>query len=136
MQTSPTSFLDIITRFINSALTLTSSTLFSCLQQNRSSFTDMKSKLDYYIFVIRQYWKFYSIKENQNMLKYFLKQELRKFLSTQKYQLGRKKDDLFDNFDYEKRKLINKIYDSKYKLLEKVDEMKSSSEKILAKLNS
>ena len=136
MQTSPTSFLDIITRFINSALTLTSSTLFSCLQQNRSSFTNMKSKLDYYIFVIRQYWKFYSIKENQNMLKYFLKQELRKFLSTQKYQLGRKKDDLFDNFDYEKRKLVNKIYDSKYKLLEKVDEMKSSSEKILAKLNS
>ncbi len=96
----------------------------------------MKSKLDYYIFVIRQYWKFYSIKENQNMLKYFLKQEFRKFVSTQKYQLGRKKDDLFDNFDYEKRKLINKIYDSKYKLLEKVDEMKSSSEKILAKLNS
>lgn len=136
MQTSPTSFLDIITRFINSALTLTSSTLFSCLQQNRSSFTNMKSKLDYYIFVIRQYWKFYSIKENQNMLKYFFKQEFRKFLSTQKYQLGRKKDDLFDNFDYEKRKLINKIYDSKYKLLEKVDEMKSSSEKILAKLNS
>ena len=136
MQTSPTSFLDIITRFINSALTLTSSTLFSCLQQNRSSFTNMKSKLDYYIFVIRQYWKFYSIKENKNMLKYFLKQEFRKFLSTQKYQLGRKKDDLFDNFDYEKRKLVNKIYDSKYKLLEKVDEMKSSSEKILAKLNS
>ena len=136
MQTSPPSFLDIIIRFISSALTLANSTLFSCMKQNRSSFSNVKSKLDYYIFVIRQYWKFYSIKENQNMLKYFLKQEFRKFLSTQKYQLGRKKDDLFDNFDYEKRKLINKIYDSKYKLLEKVDEMKSSSEKILAKLNS
>jgi hypothetical protein len=70
------------------------------------------------------------------MLKYFLKQELRKFLSTQKYQLGRKKDDLFDNFDYEKRKLISKMYDSKYKLLKKVDKLKSNSEKILIKLNS
>jgi len=136
MQTSPPSFLDIIIRFISSALTLANSTLFSCMKQNRSSFTNMKSKLDYYIFVIRQYWKFYSIKENQNMLKYFLKQELRKFLSTQKYQLGRKKDDLFDNFDYEKRKLISKMYDSKYKLLKKVDKLKSNSEKILIKLNS
>ena len=96
----------------------------------------MKSKLDYYIFVLEQYWKFYSIKENQNMLKYFLKQELRKFLSTQKYQLGRKKDDLFDHFDYEKRKLVNTIYNSKYKILKKVDEVKSNSEKILTKLNS
>ena len=136
MQTSPPSFLDIIIRFISSALTLANSTLFSCMKQNRSSFTNMKSKLNYYIFVIRQYWKFYSIKENQNMLKYFLKQELRKFLSTQKYQLGRKKDDLFDNFDYEKRKLISKMYDSKYKLLKKVDKLKSNSEKILIKLNS
>jgi hypothetical protein len=136
MQTSPPSFLDIIIRFISSALTLANSTLFSCMKQNRSSFTNMKSKLYYYIFVIRQYWKFYSIKENQNMLKYFLKQELRKFLSTQKYQLGRKKDDLFDNFDYEKRKLISKMYDSKYKLLKKVDKLKSNSEKILIKLNS
>jgi hypothetical protein len=136
MQTSPPSFLDIIIRFISSALTLANSTLFSCMKQNRSSFSNVKSKLDYYIFVIRQYWKFYSIKENQNMLKYFLKQELRKFLSTQKYQLGRKKDDLFDNFDYEKRKLISKMYDSKYKLLKKVDKLKSNSEKILIKLNS
>jgi hypothetical protein len=106
------------------------------MQQNRSSFTNMKSKLDYYIFVIEQYWKFYSIKENQDMLKYFLKQEFKKFFNTQRYQLDRKKDDLLNNFHYEKRKLVNRIYDSKYKLLEKVDEMKSSSEKILAKFNS
>jgi hypothetical protein len=136
MQTSPPSFLDIIISFISSALTLGNSALFSCMQQNRSSFTNMKSKLDYYIFVLKQYWKFYSIKENQNMLKYFLKQELRKFLSTQKYQLDRKKDDLFDHFDYEKRKLVNTIYNSKYKILKKVDEVKSNSEKILTKLNS
>lgn len=70
------------------------------------------------------------------MLKYFLKQEFRKFISTQKYQLDRKKDDLLDNFHYEKRKLVNRIYDSKYKLLKKVDEVKSNSEKILTKLNS
>jgi hypothetical protein len=96
----------------------------------------MKGKLDYYIFVLEQYWKFYSIKENQEMLKYFLKQEFKRFLNTQRYQLDRKKDDLLDNFHYEKRKLVNRIYDSKYKLLEKVDEMKSNSEKILTKLNS
>ena len=41
-----------------------------------------------------------------------------------------------DNFDYEKRKLISKMYDSKYKLLKKVDKLKSNSEKILIKLNS
>jgi hypothetical protein len=136
MQTSPPSFLDTIIRFINSALTFTTSPLLSFMQQNRSSFTNMKSKLDYYIFVIEQYWKFYSIKENQDMLKYFLKQEFKKFFNTQRYQLDRKKDDLLNNFHYEKRKLVNRIYDSKYKLLEKVDEMKSSSEKILAKFNS
>lgn len=136
MQTSPPSFLDTIIRFINSALTFTTSPLLSFMQENRSSFTNMKSKLDYYIFVIEQYWKFYSIKENQDMLKYFLKQEFRKFISTQKYQLDRKKDDLLDNFHYEKRKLVNRIYDSKYKLLKKVDEVKSNSEKILTKLNS
>lgn len=136
MQTSPPSFIDIILRFINSTLTLASSTLFSFMQQNRSSFTNMKGKLDYYIFVLEQYWKFYSIKENQEMLKYFLKQEFKRFLNTQRYQLDRKKDDLLDNFHYEKRKLVNRIYDSKYKLLEKVDEMKSNSEKILTKLNS
>jgi SMC interacting uncharacterized protein involved in chromosome segregation len=96
----------------------------------------MKSKLDYYIFVIEQYRKFYSIKENQEMLKYFLKQEFKKFFNTQIYQLDRKKDDLLNNFHYEKHKLVNKMYDSKYKLLEKVDQMKSSSEKILTKFNS
>ena len=136
MQTSPPSFIDVILQFINSTLTLASSTLFSFMQQNRSSFTNMKGKLDYYIFVLEQYWKFYSIKENQEMLKYFLKQEFKRFLNTQRYQLDRKKDDLLDNFHYEKRKLVNRIYDSKYKLLEKVDEMKSNSEKILTKLNS
>lgn len=136
MQTSPPSFLDIIIRFISSTLTFTTSSLFSCVQQNRSSFTNMKSKLDYYIFVIEQYWKFYSIKENQEMLKYFLKQEFKRFLNTQMYQLDRKKDNLLDNFHYEKRKLVNRIYDSKYKLLEKADELKSNSEKILTKLNS
>ena len=136
MQTSPPSFLDAIIRFINSALTFMTSPLLSFMQQNRSSFTNMKSKLDYYIFVIGQYWKFYSIKENQEMLKYFLKQESQKFFNTQRYQLDRKKDNLIDNFHYEKRKLVNKIYDSKYKLLEKVNQMKSSSEKILTKFNS
>jgi|688.fasta_scaffold1725398_1 hypothetical protein len=136
MQTSPPSFLETIIRFISSTLAFTTSPLLSFMQQNRSSFTNMKSKLDYYIFVIEQYWKFYSIKENQDMLKYFLKQEFKKFFNTQRYQLDRKKDDLLNNFHYEKRKLVNRIYDSKYKLLEKVDEMKSSSEKILAKFNS
>ena len=136
MQTTPPSFLDIIIRFISSALTFTISPILSFMQQNRSSFTDMKGKLDYYIFVVEQYRKFYSIKENQEMLKYFLKQEFKNFFNTQRYQLDRKKDDLLNNFHYEKRKLVNRIYDSKYKLLEKVDEMKSSSEKILAKLNS
>ncbi|MBU6197817.1 MAG: hypothetical protein KGO93_09660 [Cyanobacteria bacterium REEB446] len=136
MQTSPPSFLDSIIRLISPRLTFINSSIVSFMQQNRSSFTNMKSKLDYYIFVIEQYWKFYSIKENQNMLKYFLKQEFRKFISTQKYQLDRKKDDLLDNFHYEKRKLVNRIYDSKYKLLKKVDEVKSNSEKILTKLNS
>jgi hypothetical protein len=136
MQTSPPSFLDTIIRFISSTMAFTISPLLSFMQQNRSSFTNMKSKLDYYIFVIEQYWKFYSIKENQDMLKYFLKQEFKKFFNTQRYQLDRKKDDLLNNFHYEKRKLVNRIYDSKYKLLEKVDEMKSSSEKILAKFNS
>jgi len=136
MQKSFHGFLDIIIRFTSSVLTFTTSFLFSFMQRNRSSFTNMKSKLDYYIFVIGQYWKFYSIKENQEMLKYFLKQEIQKFFNTQRYQLDRKKEDLLDNFHYEKRKLVNRIYDSKYKLLEKVDEMKSNSEKILAKLNS
>jgi hypothetical protein len=136
MQKSPRNSLDIIIRFTNSALAFMTSPLLSFMQQNRSSFTNMKSKLDYYIFVIEQYWRFYSIKENQDMLKYFLKQEIQKFFNTQRYQLDRKKEDLLDNFHYEKRKLVNRIYDSKYKLLEKVDEMKSNSEKILAKLNS
>ena len=136
MQKSFHGFLDIIIRFTSSVLTFTTSFLFSFMQRNRSSFTNMKSKLDYYIFVIEQYRKFYSIKENQEMLKYFLKQEIQKFFNTQRYQLDRKKEDLLDNFHYEKRKLVNRIYDSKYKLLEKVDEMKSNSEKILAKLNS
>jgi hypothetical protein len=136
MQTSPPSFLDIIIRFISSAVAFINSGFLSFMQQNRSSFTNMKSKLDYYVFVIEQYWKFYSIKENQDMLKYFLKQEFKKFFNTQRYQLDRKKDDLLDNFHYKKHKLVNKIYDSKYKLLEKVDQMKSNSEKILTKLNS
>lgn len=136
MQTSPPSLLDSIIRFISHRLTFINSSIISFMQQNRSSFTNMKSKLDYYIFVIEQYWKFYSIRENQNMLKYFLKQEFKKFISTQKYQLDRKKDDLLDNFHYKKRKLVNRIYDSKYKLLKKVDEVKSNSEKILTKLNS
>jgi hypothetical protein len=136
MQTSPPSFLDIVIQFISPIVTFTTSSLFSFMQQNRSSFTNMKSKLDYYIFVIEQYRKFYSIKENQEMLKYFLKQEFQNFFNTQRYQLDRKKDDLLDNFHYEKRKLVNKIYDSKYKLLEKVDRLKSNSEKILTKLNS
>ncbi len=136
MQTSPPSFLDSIIRFISPRLTFINSSIVSFMQQNRSSLTNMKSKLDYYIFVIEQYWKFYSIKENQDMLKYFLKQEFKKFFNTQRYQLDRKKDDLLNNFHYEKHKLVNKIYDSKYKLLEKVDQMKSSSEKILTKFNS
>ena len=136
MQTSPPSFLDTIIRFISSTLTFTTSPLLSFMQENRSSYTNMKSKLDYYIFVIEQYWRFYSIRENQDMLKYFLKQEFQKFFNTQRYQLDRKKDDLLDNFHYKKHKLVNKIYDSKYKLLEKVNQMKSSSEKILTKFNS
>ena len=136
MQTSPPSFLDIIIRLISPAATFTTSPLLSFMQQNRSSFTNMKSKLDYYIFVIEQYWKFYSIKENQEMLKYFLKQEFKKFFNTQRYKLDQKKDDLLNNFHYEKYKLVNRVYDSKYKILKKIEHMKSSSEKILTKLNS
>ena len=136
MQTNPPSFLGIIIQLINSVLSLVNSTASSLMQKNRSSFSNMKDKLDYYTFVIDQYRKFYSLKENQRMLKYFLKQEFNKFLNTQKYQLDRKRDKLLNSFHYKKHKLINKIYDSKYKLLEKADKLKSNSEKILTKLNS
>lgn len=127
------SFLEIFQRLLNSSLVFIFSSIEQLLQKNRQGFLNLKQNLDYYLFVIDQYKKFYSIKENQQMLKQYLTGQFLAFISRQKYRIDEKKDELVSNFHNEKFRLQNKLNESRYKLLDKADELKYSAEKILSK---
>ena len=127
------SFFEIFRRLLSSFLSFFFSALETLLHKNGNRLSNLKQNLDYYLFVIDQYKRFYSIKENQNMLKQYLLGQFIAFISRQKYRLDEKKGQLINNFHQEKYRLKNKVEQSRYKLLDKAEELKYSAEKILTK---